>query len=207
MLSMLVLTAAPAEAQLCSGAPSFRGRPYQARVLASFATIARGVGGSLAIGGDSRFARGGAGFVYYPDLDLYSTDASGLVGADLPVTRSRRVFVCPMATFGVGSGPPVMGIDVSAISVAADGHAGVIAFQTARLMIVPTLSLSAGYTHVTADFGPDFEEASVSDRSSGMDVGVGFIFSQAIGIRPILGFPLSGGDPGFSIALSVNFVR
>lgn len=174
-----------------------------------FAEGARGIGGNFAAGGEWLFARGSVGFVTFPDLDAHSTDVSASVGADLATDRSRRVFVCPGASIGIGAGPDIMGVDVSTVSLTAGGEAGVIALQTDELMIVPTFSLGAAYDRVTGDFGFGYGEATESDTSVGASIGVGFIFSQAIGIRPKVSVPLSdrGADPTFTISLSVNFVR
>jgi hypothetical protein len=203
----LVLSAAPAEAQLCAGSPSFRDQPYQAGITAGFTEGAHGVGGFFGTGGESLFAIGSIGVVNYRDLDALATQISASVGADLATSQSSRVFVCPVASIGFGAGPDIGDVDISTFSLGAGGDVGIIAYEINDLRVVPTFGVSVAYNRINAEFGGS--DATESDTSGLANIGVGFILSQNIGILPAVSVPFSAGgsDPTFVIRLSFGFGR
>ena len=206
MLSTLLITRT-AEAQVCAGNPSFANRPYQASITAAFTEGAHAMGGGFGAGSESFFASAGVSVINFRELDATSTQISAGAGAELATNQRRTVFVCPLASVSFGSGPDVGGIDVSTINLGAGGSIGVIASQTAALMIVPTFGLAAIYSRVSAEFqGRDATESDSSGRAS---VGVGFILNENVGITPALAIPFSAGnaDPIFEIRLSFGFGR
>jgi hypothetical protein len=141
----------------------------------------------------------------YRELDALATQISGTVGAELDVSQNRRVFVCPVATIGFGAGPDVGGVDISTFSLGAGGEVGVIAYEVDNLRVVPTFGLLVDYSRINAEFGGTDESAS--DTSGRAIAGVGFIFSEAIGLTPAISVPFSaaGSDPTFVIQLSFGF--
>jgi hypothetical protein len=205
LIATLLISAAPAEAQLCAGSPSFRAQPYLTGLTAGFTEGAHGIGGFFGTGGESLFAIGSIGVLNYRDLDALATQISGTVGAELDVSQNRRVFVCPVANIGFGAGPDVGGVDISTFSLGAGGEVGVIAYEVDNLMVVPTFGLLVDYSRINAEFAGNDESAS--DTSGRASVGVGFIFSEAIGLTPAISVPFSaaGSDPTFVIQLSFGF--
>jgi hypothetical protein len=205
ILSVLLISTTPAEAQLCTGSPSYANQPYQAALTAAFTEGAHGIGGEFGVGGEALFATAGVGVVNFRDLDALSTQITLSVGADLATSQRGTVFVCPLASIGFGVGPDVGRADVSTIALGAGGSIGVIASQTNMLMVVPTFGLAAIYDRVTLDFGGD--DVTNSDTSGRANVGVGFIFNRNIGITPGIEIPFSAGnsDPVFVIRLSFAF--
>jgi hypothetical protein len=203
MLAM-ALTPSQAEAQLCSGAPSFRDNPLQVAVAAAFTDGAQAVGGEFAGGGRALFGGVGVSVINFPDVDATSTEVSAFGGADLG-TQSDRVFVCPAASIAFGTGPDFDPVNVSTLTINTGGSVGIVAAQSGQLMVVPTFGLAAVFNQVSVEFG-DVDE-SEWDTSGAATVGVGFIFNRNVGITPALIVPFSAGDSDviFSIRLSFGF--
>jgi hypothetical protein len=203
--ALVLLFATAAEAQLCTGNPSYTSNPYQVGLNAAFTDGAHGVSGDFGAGGEAFFASAGVGVINFRDLDETATQVSATAGAELG--QFRTVFICPIASVSVGIGPDIGDIDVSTFSVAGGGSVGVIASQTDSLMIVPSFGLAAVYNRFTAEIRGD--DVSESDSSGRASIGVGFIFNQHVGISPALIVPFSAGndDPIFEIRLSFGFGR
>jgi hypothetical protein len=205
ILSVLLLATTPAEAQLCTGSPSYASQPYQAAITASFTEGAHAVGGEFGAGSDAFFATVGVTVVNFRSQDVLATRISLSAGADLATSQTGNVFVCPLASVGFGVGPDIGPVDVSTITFGAGGSLGVIASQTDMLMIIPTFGLGAIYNRVTADLGDN--DVTNTDTSGRARVGVGFVFNQNMGITPAIEIPFSAGasDPIFTIRLSFAF--
>lgn len=205
ILCVLLLSTSPAEAQLCAGNPSFANQPYQAALTAAFTEDAHGIGGEFAAGSDLFFARAGVGVLNYRELDALATEISASAGTEFATSQSGRVLVCPLAHVVFGVGPNFRNIDISSVMLGAGGSVGVIAAQSATLMVVPTFGLSVDYTRVTAEVAGN--DTTDSDTSGTASLGVGFILNENIGILPEIAIPFSAGnnDPVFSIRLSFGF--
>jgi hypothetical protein len=205
LMGAVILTASPAQAQLCAGAPSFRTAPYQVGVNTAFTSGAQGVGGHFAAGGGTLFGGGGVGFVNYSDLDSSAAEVSGFAGADLSLTSSERVFVCPMAQIAFGVGPDIGIVDASTFAVEGGGSVGVMASQTEGLSIIPTFAVTVIYTKVSFDTGA--VDNSQSDGSGVASVGVGFLLNENVSITPSIGIPFStsDSDPIFRIRFAFQF--
>jgi hypothetical protein len=122
--------AAPAEAQLCRGGPSFAALPYQVAAIAEFGDDTRGFGGDFFVGG--RYLFGGAGFAVrdVESTNSTATEVTSRVGLDLPVSRVQRIHVCPSGFVSFGTGPDVGDVDVSTFRVGAGVRAGVAVRDT-----------------------------------------------------------------------------
>ncbi|MGH9253237.1 MAG: hypothetical protein ACRD3C_01570 [Vicinamibacterales bacterium] len=194
-----------AEAQLCGGAPSFAQAPMQVGVSAAFRDGAQGVGGHFAGGGQALFGGVGLGVVNFSDLDATQTNITAFGGADLGVSGTNSVFVCPVAAVRFGVGPDIGPIDVSSVGLHGGGSVGVIASSTPSLMVVPTFGLAAAWQRVTFDTGTT--ERDVSDTFGIANLGVGFIFNRNVGITPSISIPFSVADSDvvFTLAFAFNF--
>jgi hypothetical protein len=204
LLLMLVATRS-ADAQVCAGATSFRDYPYQGGITAAFTDNAQGVGGTFAAGGESLFAGGGVAVLRYSDVDVRSTSISVFAGAELAADRRNRVFLCPVGQVGFGAGPDFGPVDISTFTLQGGANVGVIASESAALMVVPTFGLAALYQRVTADLNG--AESSDSDTGGIANVGVGLIFNRNVGITPGISIPFAVGDSDviFTIRLTFSF--
>ncbi len=203
---LLILgTANDAEAQLCIGAPSFQEHKYQLGAGATFTEGAGGVGGTFAAGGESLFGGGGLALFHFTDVATNSVNLSAFIGADLATSTARRVFVCPLVQFALGSGPDVDPLDVSTIAVRGGANVGLVVSDNDAMMVVPTLGVGATYQRLTAKFGG--VDQSESNTSGVASVGVGFIFNRRVGITPELSIPFAarGSNVIFSVTLTFNF--
>lgn len=195
----------PAEAQLCSGAPSFAQAPYQVGVGAAFRDGAQGFGGQFAAGGTALFAGAGVAVLSFSDLDATQTNINIFAGTDLGVDENDSVFFCPLASFGFGVGPDIGPVDVSTFSLRGGGSVGVIASSTDMLMVVPTFGFAAAWQRVTVEAGGmDTDE---SDSYGVANLGVGFIFNRLVAITPGISIPFSVADSDvtFTIGFAFNF--
>ena len=112
---LVIFFVKPLQAQVCTGAPSFREAPRQIRVSDvfgvsvsdAFSADAQAFGASAAAGGRTAFGGGGFAVTSFDGLDSTATSVSGTVGADLPVDRDERVFVCPLGSAVYAFGPDV----------------------------------------------------------------------------------------------------
>src|SRR5687767_9267050 len=118
----LLLYGTPAEAQLCTGNPSFANQPYQAALGAAFTEETHGVAGEFGTGSDLLFASAGVGVVNFRDLDATATQVFAAAGTEL--AQGGTIFICPIARIGVGFGPDIGPVDVSTFSLAAGGSVG-----------------------------------------------------------------------------------
>lgn len=193
---------APAEAQLCAGAPSFRMSPFQAGVDSVFSGDAQGVGASFAAG-RTLFGAVTVTATRFSDRESASRSVGGAAGLEVPLGGDRRGFVCPVAHVAWGVGPNVGPLEVSTVSAGAGGRLGVVAAEAGRLMVVPTLGLSAVYRRSSAEFrGLEEEE---SDAYGLAAMGIGLLFNERIGITPGILIPFSVTDPDVAFLLTVAF--
>jgi hypothetical protein len=202
---VLLMAASAAEAQICTGNPSFRDGPLQVGIAASFSDGPRGVEGTFAGGGESLFAGVGVSVTNFSGADVRSTGVNAFAGAEFATDRRSKVLLCPVVRVGFGSGPDAGPVDVSTAFVQGGASIGVIASDMDGLMVVPFFGLSAVYDRVMTDFGG--VETSFSDTGGIADLGVGFLFNRNVGITPLISVPFStgGSDVIFTLRFSFNF--
>lgn len=204
---MLAMAPALAEAQNCAGAPSFGQAPFQVGVATAFQDGARGVGGTIAAGGESLFAGAQLSMLSFSNVDASHTNIAAFGGADLAVDPDRRLFVCPAALVGFGSGPDVGAVDISTIDFRGGGSIGLIAHDRDPIMVVPSFGLSMGWQRMKASWSG--QTATDSDTFGIASLGVGFIFNKRVGIVPSISVPFSApqSDVTFTLGLAYNFGR
>jgi hypothetical protein len=205
VLLVTFLIAAPASAQVCLGAPSFRDAPYQAGIGASFTEGLRQVDGTFAGGGESLFAGAGVSVLNFTDLDERTAGVSAFAGAEFATDQRSRVLVCPVVRLGFLAGPDFGAVDLSSVALQGGGSVGVIAAQDGELMVVPFFGLAVAYQRVTTEIGDI--ETSASDTGGVADLGVGLILNRTVGITPLVSIPFSSGssDAVFTIRFTFNF--
>jgi hypothetical protein len=205
----VVMLAAPAaaEAQNCAGAPSFGQAPFQVGVATAFQDGARGVGGTFAAGGESVFAGAQLSMLSFSNVDAHQTNIAAFGGADVAVDPDRRLFVCPAALVGFGSGPDVGTADISTIDFRGGGRVGLIAHDTDQIMVVPSFGLSLGWQRMKASLSG--QTATDSETFGVASLGVGFVFNRRIGIVPSISIPFSApqSDVTFTLGMAYNFGR
>ena len=196
----------PVQAQVCSGAPSFREAPGQIDVSAAFSADAQAFGASATAGGRTAFGGGGFAVTSFDGPLSTATSVSGTVGADLPVDRDERVFVCPFGSAAFTIGPDVGSINVNGFSVLGGAQVGVLAAESGNLRVIPTFGVALLYQRVTLD-APGFQPSAESDTSGLATIGVGFVFNGRTGLIPAIVIPFAIPDPdvAFSLSFAFNF--
>jgi hypothetical protein len=202
-LLLWIVSAAPAEAQLCRGGPSFAAMPYQVSAIAEVGDETRGVGGDFFVGG--RYLFGGAGFAVrdVEDTGSTGTEIASRVGLDLPVSRVQRIHLCPSGFVSFGTGPDIGDIDVSTFRVGAGLRAGVAVRDTDGLTVVPTFGIDVFRERLALESG-----GVEQDRSDGVGVaslGVGFIVNRRLALIPELAVPFSAADSEVTFSVRVSF--
>ena len=197
--------AAPAQAQLCTGQPSFSSGPVQVSPGAAFTEGATEFGGSV-VGGSDRFF-GGAGLfrTSYSDIDEGAFAVAGLVGSNFVADANSRVNVCPLAVASWQSGPNAGDLDIRTLAFGAGGQVGIVAADNGRVAVVPTFGASIRNARLNVSFA-DVDE-TVSETFGLVNAGVGFIFNHRLSVNPVVSFPigLEEGDMQFSVGVSLNF--
>lgn len=208
---LVIFFVKPLQAQVCTGAPSFREAPRQIRVSDvfgvsvsdAFSADAQAFGASAAAGGRTAFGGGGFAVTSFDGLDSTATSVSGTVGADLPVDRDERVFVCPLGSAVYAFGPDVGSININSFGVLGGARVGVLAAESSNLRVIPTFGVALFYRRVTLD-APGFQSLEESDTSGLATIGVGFVFNGRIGLIPAIVIPFA--IPDRDVALSLSFV-
>jgi hypothetical protein len=208
LLCVLLLTfvvVKPASAQLCTGNPSFRDRPYQVGGAVSLTEGFRAVEGTFAAGGESFFAGAGVSAQNFTDIDVRTVGLSAFAGAEFAVDGEDRILLCPVIRLDFAAGPDAGPVDVSTASLQGGGSISLLAVESSDLMVVPFFGLAVLYQRINTDVGS--VEASASDTGGVADLGVGFIFNRNVGITPIVSIPFAAAssDAVFTLRFTFNF--
>jgi hypothetical protein len=200
----LVLAAAPAEAQLCGGAPAFATGPLQVGTGLSFADGAKQFGVGFAGGGQSAFAGVNFSRTNLSDISVSAKTLSGLVGGQL---GGGRVAVCPIGELGYTWGPDLLLVNLKTLTGVGGLRVGVAANDSDVLMVVP--SFGAGIVWERTSITDIFDVTENSTDYYGIaDAGVGLIFNRAVAVVPGVSFPFATGfgtDVTFTLRFVVNF--
>jgi hypothetical protein len=200
---VLLLVASPAHAQLCRARPSFEVNPYQLDGRAAFTDGGRSLGGDFGVGGRYLFATAGVASRHVTDLDSEETVISTRVGVEVPINRERRIFFCPSGFVSFGTGPDAGPVDVSTFRAGVGGQVGVGVYDSASLMIVPTLGIDVLRERLALEVGGIEEDES--DGVASAMLGVGFIINRRIAIVPEFTVPISAADSDVTVGVRVAF--
>ncbi|HKE82950.1 MAG TPA: hypothetical protein VKB50_04315 [Vicinamibacterales bacterium] len=207
VLSLTLLAASPAAAQLCTGNPSLAYSPYQVSIAASFNEGARSVDLGAAAGGQTIFGGAGLTIVNFTDIDVKTAGVFGYVGAELAADRDSKIMICPIARLTVLAGPDIGPVDSSTTGLEGGGAIGLTIYDVGDIQVVPFFGLAVTYTRLRSEFAG--VTTTVSDTGGRADLGVGFMFNRTAGITPSISIPFETGnsDTTFTIRFSYNFGR
>jgi len=197
-----------ASAQSCLGTPSLSSAHLQLGTAASLLNAGPDFGVNSAVGSDALFARAGVGVRDQTNQPSYYRISAG-VGSDRAV---ERLHICPLAAFEYLHGPSSThgSFALRDVTGSVGASVGLVALDTARVAVVPTIGAAFNYTRRSAHYSGPLEVGSpatgfVQEQSPAFDcspcqtyatteVGVGVIFSGHTAIR--LGATVYSGFPG-----------
>ncbi|HEY7449825.1 MAG TPA: hypothetical protein VH702_16835 [Vicinamibacterales bacterium] len=200
----LMLAAAPAEAQLCGGAPAFATAPLQVGTGLSFTDGAKAFGVGFAGGGQSAFAGVNFARTNLSDVGVSAKTLSGLVGGQM---GSGRVAVCPIGELGYTWGPDLLLVNLKTLTGVGGLRVGVAANDSDVLMVVPSFGAGIVWERTTMTDIFDVTQ-NATDYYGIADAGVGLIFNRAVAVVPGISFPFATGfgtDVTFTLRFVVNF--
>jgi hypothetical protein len=202
---MMMTGAYQAEAQTCMGAPSFREKPMQGGLTASFVGERHEIGGTFAAGKPSLFGNVSVLATHISFLGTAPTLTLG-VGTEVP-SSDHPVFTCPLLQFSVSSGPDLEPFDTSLMGVRGGISVGAIVVERRGMQVIPTFALAVLYDRAKVSFA-DVENTN-SVWSGVATFGIGFLFNKNLSVIPALEVPFSAGDAatGFSFRWIYGFGR
>ena len=138
-VAVLFCLANRAEAQQCTGGPSFRDAPTQAGLAASFVGERHEIGGTFGFGRPSLF--GGIG-VSATHLSFVGTAPtfSAVIGTEI-ASADHPVFTCPLFQASYSTGPDDDPFDVSSFGFRTGVSVGAVVVQQNAMAVIPTFSL------------------------------------------------------------------
>jgi hypothetical protein len=201
-LLLATLGASPVAGQACLGLPSFAGGSVHLNGVAEFPDSARVYSGAISAGThNGLFANLGGGQVSYTGFDEKSTLGFLEFGVSRPV---RGAEICPIAGgyLGVGPDDPDIGLKVTS-HAAAGGIALGLPLGTATLRIIPNAAVRYQYTSQTVE---DEEFGSISEtfNDTWMDLGLGIVIRDLIGIQPLAHIPVAGDNDEVTFGVFVS---
>jgi hypothetical protein len=189
-------------AQVCAGFPSFQGRPIQVQGSALFNNNSNAFRGGVGLGGAGAFGNLDLGTVHIDALNGSAATVGGGVGYQLSLDKKGTVQMCPAVgvEFDIGPNFPT-GWDHSETDVSLGIGVGVVATRTEQVDVVPTGSIAF------ANADRKVVNTSNSQSFGIIGLGVGFVFSHQVSIKPAISIPfgLSGAATTFGVTLAVNF--
>jgi hypothetical protein len=206
-----LLWSTPLASQVCAGFPSFQGRPIQVQGLALFNNNSKAFGGGVGLGGAEAFGNLDLGTVHFDAYNASAFTVGGGVGYQLPLDKKGTVQVCPAVGVEFDIGPKNIlgtGFDYSETDITLGIGVGVVATRTEQVDLVPTGSIAF------ADADGKLKDASGNGTSKSQSfgiigLGVGFVFSHQVSIKPGVSIPFghSGASTTLDVTLAVNFGR
>ena len=147
-------------------------------------------------------------------IDAFNGSAfvvGGEVGYQVSLEKKGTVQQCAGATVGFAIGPKNIngtGIDFGETDIAFGVGVGVVAARTEQVDVVPTGSIAV------ANGAAKLKDASGNTVSNSQSfevvaLGVGFVFSHQVSIKPGVSIPftITGASTSFTVALALNFGR
>jgi hypothetical protein len=201
---LLAMSPRPAAAQTCSGSVPFNLAPTQIAVHAGLDRRGRGAGASVGRGGDALFGVASAA-VYDVDGGGHIKMIGGALGTDRPLSPDNRFRVCPTIAVAYRNGANGTSADANRIGVSVAGDVSMVAVNTPRLWVVPTIGLDIRYNGAgrTASLFAENEEG----RHSTFTAGVGFVFSNRLSLAPRVVVPFRSIDStAFQMTVGYNLL-
>lgn len=215
IIGALALSPSLASGQVCSGSASFAQGPFQVFGAAAFNDNAKTFGGGLAFGGSGAFGQLGIGTTSFDDVDGSSFNVSGGAGYQVPLGQKGIVYLCPIASITLGSGPndiDVFGdgslvLDLRETDFTIGLALGAIASRSGQTQIIPTGSLSFASATLKAKDQVSGASDSQTETFGLVALGLGFVFNQVVTLHPgvTIPFGVEGASTTFGVGVSVNF--
>jgi hypothetical protein len=198
--------AATADAQICTGTAPFTAGKMRVGGNAEFPDGGKIYGGEFARGLDNGMHVGATvvrSSVDNTDINWMNFGANG--GYEMRFESMPKIRVCPTASLGYGTGPDILGTDVSTIDYSLGAAVGGVVSASEKLAIVPSAHLRLLGARVTAEG----VSGSSSDSYLRATLSAGFVFNRAITVAPVVHIPLGeeGMESTFGFAASYNFGR
>ena len=197
----LILGVSAATAQICEGASSFQGAPFQIGTGASLQTDTRGVSGLIGAGNDLLFGIGTVSLGTTDNADATWRSLKFALGSDRPF---GRLYICPLLGLERTWGPRVGLNEFSRWGYGVGGSAGFVLGDLKTFAVIPTISYVAGRGRLRVERGPI---ATTVGTDSGRVVGgVGFVVRDRLGIASLLAVPVgTEGDQPNAVQLGLTY--
>ena len=211
-LALLGMASAPAMAQTCQGLASFTMAPIQVTANGHFTELANRFGATVGYGVPAGvYGSVGVSRTSFDGVDGASMGIAASAGYQMAMGKTRQVQLCPNASVGFGMGPDdeIGGVDGSSRFATVGVAIGTTLDANPRMKIVPTAGLSYAYANTKAEDDTGAELFTISDSYALAQLGVGFVLSSHISIRPSVDIPiaLDGSDATFGLTVGYNFGR
>jgi hypothetical protein len=169
---------------------------------ASFFDGGKGYGAGFTVG-RSAYAFGGFSYLDFDDTTLSLKTVSGGLGYETSPSTSN-VTVCPSVGVGYGFGLEILGVDLTLLTITPALSAGMMSEISPTLSVVPFAQAAFVYARASADAGP-LGDASDSDTSGLIVLGIGLLFNARIGVGPSVSIPVAeeGGDTVFRVGIAI----
>ena len=202
---LLTLAAEPAEAQLCAGRSSFNLASTHFALDAGASRRGRGIGASVGHGTDGLFAIvsgvthrvAGAGSVNLVTATL---------ATDQPLSPDNKLHLCPIIMVGYLSDRNGATGRRSRIGVAAAGDASMLAVNTPRMRVIPTISIDLLFNGIGRSTALFAQDASRDDHT--FSAGLGFVIWNRLSVLPRVVVPIvSVNRSAFQMTVGYNVLR
>jgi hypothetical protein len=136
---------------------------------------------------------------------------SARAGYQLVLDPSRRIEVCPTASFGLDLGPndDAAGVNRSGRTATAGINVGMILGANRRMQVVPSAGFSFAHGSEKAENAAGATLFEISGNYTLAQIGIGVILNSTISVRPSIDIPL-GMDvntPTVGLTVGYNFGR
>ncbi len=217
LAAAVLLPAARAAAQTCTGAASFNTHPVRVGGILGTGNDQTTLGADLLFG-QAAGPFGGVGVTLddFDNIDESATTIQGTLGYQVPIgTPSRRraptAEFCPIATLGYQLGPDrrISGVDFESrrlLATAGFSIGAPIGLSTA-VNLVPFGGLRLIYDRFKVSREDSDVENTSTDSYGALDLGAGLTFNDRFTARPAVTIPigLEGADSRFSLLFALHF--
>ena len=211
LLAILAILKTPAGAQTCLGLAAYSEGPLQITGTGGLTNEASSFGAGLGYGRPASVFGGLAiGTTSHEAVDGSSLELGTSVGYQIPLGKTARAHLCPVASFGVGIGPQNTfnsGVDRSNKTASVGVALGIPFLASPRMTIIPTVALAYANRQDKAQNAAGASLFEITDNYARVQLGIGLVLNSNISVRPSADIPfgLDGREPTFGITLGYNF--
>jgi hypothetical protein len=200
--------ATTAEAQICAGTAPFTAGHMRVGGNAEFPDGGKIYGAEFTRGLESGLAFGASvARTSIDNTDINWMNFGANAGYEMRFESMPKIRLCPTASLGYGTGPDILGAEVSTIDFSLGAAVGGVVSASDNLAIVPSAHVRYLGTRATAE--ANGQSASDTDGYLRATLSAGFVFNRAITLSPVVHIPLGeeGMESSFGVAASFNFGR